>query len=509
MPLLTTKKIRLPKKFSITQKIISISFLIVSITIIITILCFNWVPHATNKNYLIPNIASLFISLTIGIIFYFIFKKLSINNKTFRIIAIIAFILLYLIQLFILYFSYFKTGWDAGTVNNLADQVAKEGVYTTAGSNGYLTTFENNTLIVSILALIKSLPIIGGKYFIILAINALLVNLAGIFTCLTVKKLISNKAGLLSIFVTAPLIILSPWIIIPYSDTFTITIPILVFYIYIATDKWWKYGLIFFFSIIGYYIKPSAIIVLIAILLIKLLKHHHQTPRNINKDFWLRLLAISNGIICALLIKYISYSHINYQQIKTATPVNFTHYLAMGQNEENYGQFLATDYQECYHSHESDLEKFFNRFTNRSLIGQASFFLRKLLVNFDDGSFAWGGEGEFYKEIPKRDNPISNTITNFYYNDGVNNQIFLQTEQMLWIFVLFGCIFIYKKKLSLQESVLQLSLIGIFVFVMIFEARARYVFCFAPMFIVCAMLGYHNLTNIITRHSKIPRQLSK
>lgn len=482
------------RKFSIIQKIITFSFLFIFLTIFITIICLDWLPHCTNKDYIFPNIISLFFSLIFGFTFYVFFRKVSISKKTFLVTIIIVFIILYLIQLFILYFSYFKTGWDAGTVNKLADMVAEEGAYTNAGSSAYLTIFENNVLIVTILAFIKTLPIIGGKYFSILAINALLVNISGVLACLTLKKLISRKAGILSIFITTPLLLFSPWIIIPYSDTFAIMIPILVFFIYISTNKWWKYSLIIFFSLIGYFIKPSAIIVLIAILIVELFRHRWHKP-NINKNFWLRTLAISNGIIFAFLVKYISFSYINYQQNKDVIPITFIHYLAMGQNEENYGQFLTIDSQEFIYGPKFELKKFYDRFTSRSIFGQVDFFTRKLLVNFDDGTFAWGGEGEFYEEVPIRDNLISNTITSFYYNDKENNKIFIQIEQVLWIFTLFGCIFIVTKKRPLpEETVLELSLIGIFIFVMIFEARARYVFCFAPMFIVCAIIGYHNLS---------------
>lgn len=490
-----------PKKYSIAQKIIAISFLFIFFIILFAVICLDWLPHCTNKNFIIPNIASLLISLVLGSAFYFLFKKISISKKAFLITVIAAFLFLYVAQLLILYFSYFKTGWDAGTVNDLADMVVEQGVYTTAGSSAYLTIFENNVLIVTILAFIKSLPIIGGKYFTILAINALLVNLSGVFTCLTIRKLLSRKAGILSIFISTPLILLSPWIMIPYSDTFAIIIPILTFFIYIATNKWWKYGLIIFFSLIGYFIKPSAIIVLIAIIIIELLKHRWHKPK-VNKDFWLRTLAIANGVLLAFLIKYVSFSYINYQQNKDVIPITFIHYLAMGQNGENYGQFLTIDSQEFIYGPKFELQKFYDRFTNRSLLDQIDFFTRKLLVNYDDGTFAWSGEGEFYKEIPERNNPISNILTNFYYSKGDNNRIFIQIEQIIWIFVLFGCLFSFRKKSPPEETVLKLSLIGIFIFVMIFEARARYLFCFAPMFIVCSILGYHNLANLGTIHIK-------
>ncbi len=488
------------KKFLTIQKIITISFLIIFSIITIIVICLDWLPHCTNKDLILPNIVALLISLVPGFFLYYLFKKISISKKTFLITTIITFLVLYIIQLFILYFSYFKTGWDAGTVDELANMVAEQGVYTTAGSSAYLTIFENNVLIVAILGFIKSLPLIGSKYFTILAINALLVNLSGVFACITIKKLLSRKAGILSIFITAPLILLNPWIMIPYSDTFAIMIPILVFYIYIATEKWWKYGPIIFFSLIGYFIKPSAIIVLIAIIVVELFKHHWHKP-SINKDFWLRTLAITNGIMLAFLIKYISFSYINYQQNKDVIPITFIHYLAMGQNGENYGQFLTVDSQEFIYGPKFELKKFYNRFTSRSPLEQIDFFTRKLLVNFDDGTFAWSGEGGFYKEIPERDNPISNTLKSFYYNEGKNNRLFIQIEQTIWIFVLFGCIFSFKKKLSSNETVLKLSLIGIFIFVMIFEARARYLFCFSPMFVTCAMLGYRNLINITRRHA--------
>lgn len=501
----TNKRKKSKKKiFSSSQKIISILFLLIFVVILFTILCFSWIPHCSNKDFFLPNIVSLLISLFTGFVFYFIFRNVQINKKTFRIVVIITFSILYLAQLFILYFSYFKTGWDAHLVDNLANQVVEQGAFTTAGNNPYLTISGNNILIVTILSLIKSLPIVGGKYFTILAINALLVNIAGVLTCLTIKKLISNKAGIMSIFITAPLLLLSPWIIIPYSDTFTIAIPILIFFIYISTKKWWKYGLILFFGLIGYFIKPTTIIILITILLIELLSHHWHKPK-FNQAFWLRTLAITNGIFLAFLIKYISYSYINYHQVEGVTQTSIVHYLAMGQNDETCGQFSQLDYDEMHYGTNFEMQKFCNRITSRSFKGQTAFFAKKLLTNFDDGTFAWGGEGSFYYEVPKRDNPISDIITNFYYNNEKYNGWFNQLEQSLWLFVLLGCAFIVKKRPSREESVLELALIGLFFFVMLFEARARYLFCFAPVFVVCAALGFYNLKERLINNPKLTK----
>lgn len=480
------------RHFSFIQRVITASFITISSIIIITIFCFEWVPHCNGKTFILPNIASLLISLIIGVIILFLFKKYSIKEKHFRIIVAISFLVLFLVQVLILYFTFFKTGWDARLVNELADQVVNQGTFTTAGSNPYLTRSSNNILIVSILALIKSLPFIGDNYLTILVINALLVNISGVLTCLTIKKLVSRKAGIVSIFIIAPLLLLSPWIIIPYSDTLTIAIPILLFFIYISTKKWWKYGLIVFFGLIGYFIKPTTTVMLIAILLIDFLSFRWHKPK-INQTFWLRSLAIVNGVLLAFLIKYTSFSYINYHQVKDVTQTNIIHYLAMGQNDETCGQFSQLDYDEISYGTEFEMQKFCDRITNRPLEKQGIFFIKKLLINYDDGTFAWGNEGSFYYEVPERTNPVSKIITSFIYNDGEHNNWFSQLEQSIWLFVLFGCFFIAKKHPSREESILELSLIGLFLFVMVFEARARYLFCFAPIFVVCATLGYQNL----------------
>lgn len=492
----TTKKSKSifdhPRRFSFIQRTITASFIAIFTIILITVICFEWVPHCNEKTFFLPNIVSLLISLIAGTTIYFLFKKCSIKKSHFRIIIIVSFLILYLIQLLILYCSFFKTGWDVNYVQRLADEIAERGIYTTAGSDAYLTLYKNNVLIVAITAFIKGLPLIGENYLTLLAINALLVNIAGLITCLVIKELVSRKAGVLSIIITAPLLLLSPWIIIPYSDTFTIIIPILVFYIYIVTKKWWKYGLIVFLSILGYFIKPTSIIMLIAILIIEVSRYRWKKP-SINKDFWLRTLAIVNGLLLAFLIKYVSYSYINYHQVENVTPASPTHYLAMGQNEETCGQYSQLDVDEMKNGPSFEIQKFCNRIANRSILKHSEFFIKKLLVNYDDGTFAWGSEGSFYREVPERNNPISGIITSFIYNDGEHNNWFNQLEQSIWLLVLFGCILMAKKHPSREESILELSLIGLFLFVMIFEARARYLFCFAPIFVVCATLGYQNL----------------
>lgn len=50
-----------------------------------------------------------------------------------------------------------------------------------------------------------------------------------------------------------------------------------------------------------------------------------------------------------------------------------------------------------------------------------------------------------------------------------------------------------QKVVAAERKVLSLSLIGIALFVTLFEARARYLYTFVPIFIVTSVIGYWNL----------------
>ena len=65
--------------------------------------------------------------------------------------------------------------------------------------------------------------------------------------------------------------------------------------------------------------------------------------------------------------------------------------------------------------------------------------------------------------------------------------------QMLWMGTLFFALFSVLtgagNKAGREEQVLKLAIIGIILFEMIFEARARYIFVYAPFFVLLACRG--------------------
>ncbi len=483
------RTIKQSKKHNLLQSATFFCFIFIFGIILLTLLCLSWIPYCKETDLPLPNILSLIIGLIITIPIYFLTRKISISEHAFKIILPITFISFYILQLIMLYFTYFHTGWDAGYLNSLSDSVVTTG--SVPSDDTYLSLYPNNTFLTAIFAIIKSVPFFGHQYFLVLVINALLVNLACLFTCLSIKKIKSSKTALLSLLILIPLLLFSPWIIIPYSDTFGILLPILTFYLYISCHKWWKYPIITFVSIIGYFIKPTIIIMFIAIIMVELFNHRFTKPNFLTKQNFKRIGITFGSILLAFLIRFGANQYIGFHQDQSVKPISFVHYLAMGQNDENCGKYSGIDAEESKYGTSFELNKFKDRLLARTPCTQLNFFIKKLLTNYDNGTFAWSGEGHFYFNIPERDN---NILTSYFYKTGEHYLIFVQVSQIIWLFILFGCLFI-KYQNPNSHLVLYISLIGLFLFVTLFEARARYLFCYAPIFVICAVIGYSNLKN--------------
>ena len=70
---------------------------------------------------------------------------------------------------------------------------------------------------------------------------------------------------------------------------------------------------------------------------------------------------------------------------------------------------------------------------------------------------------------------------------------------MVWMCTLLLSVFSIRSKGTPKESILMLSIIGLTLFQLLFEARARYLFIYTPIYIILAILGIHNIQNMYTK----------
>lgn len=127
--------------------------------------------------------------------------------------------------------------------------------------------------------------------------------------------------------------------------------------------------------------------------------------------------------------------------------------------------------------------------------GMAEHLLRKALVNFADGGFAWGIDFA-RNDLPVKDERLTPWVRSVVYSDGTRYPALHALEQAVWLLLLTLCpfgAFGLRRLCAGQESpmpaAMLLSVIGIIAFNMLFEAKARYVFVMVPVMIAVSAAG--------------------
>ena len=196
------------------KKIIRIIYLLIIAYILLVLF------SSFDKTYLnfrkFPIISNIISGLISGLIIFLLLKiKVKLDDKKYKTILLIAALIVFILQIIILMNTYFYTDWD---VKAIRDAVLNNNIK----GNYYLTKYPNTLLYLSIIKFYYNIPLVGKYYFPLLMFNALLVNLSGIVAALVIRKFTNNTYSIIGYIIMSLLVSLSPWINIPYSDTFVI-----------------------------------------------------------------------------------------------------------------------------------------------------------------------------------------------------------------------------------------------------------------------------------------------
>jgi hypothetical protein len=106
-----------------------------------------------------------------------------------------------------------------------------------------------------------------------------------------------------------------------------------------------------------------------------------------------------------------------------------------------------------------------------------------------------GGEGTFFVSVfDEKQLPGNNLLRGLYYTRdyadiGRYYSVWSNFEQMLWMTILvMNVVSIFAKKAN-SVNVLMLGIVGLTIFELLFEARARYLFSYIPLYIVISIYG--------------------
>ena len=403
------------------------------------------------------------------------------------------------------YHYYFKTGWDSQMVVLSAEAAAKKDWAHV--QNKYFSYYPNNAFLVFLFSVPIRIGMLFGiknYYFCVILFQCVLFAGTGYLLYRCAQMLTDPACGVAVWFLYVLLIGLSPWVVIPYSDATGLIFPMVQFYAFLRIRRKEYPGfflfLLTFTCYIGYRIKPQAAIMGIAILIVTIISFGKVNKKD------LRRIALSVFSLCLgfLLGFVIVQSGIKATGLEMDPECTFglPHFIMLGLNDEYGGvinivdQDFSMSFSNAKERNQANLRVALERIRKMKVSGLLKLGKEKILTNFTDGTFAWWEEGEFIIEQRYEGNrKLRETLSSFYYKDGKYFEAFKNIMQTLWFGCLAGLLLGFRLSGERKEiGVLKLSVIGIFLFETIFEARARYLFLYVPFILLLVIMGiYQNM----------------
>lgn len=450
--------------------------------------------------------------LIIGILYYFCagMKRKPVKNPVLW--YGILYLLLFAVQAALVSQVYFFTGWDAGLLQFRVEGILEGKTITEVSADYGYSVYPNNLLLFYVSYLICKIGEVFSMerpYGLCIYVSCLMVTAACFLGCLIMRKLSKSMVIRTAyIIVSAIMILFSPWIMIPYSDTYGMFFVLLGLWGVVCPEKVYvKWPVVAFAAIIGYQIKPTCIFPLFAVLII----YGISWLVNIKKK-WKELTILAVSMICMWLVSLaipLWIQHTFSFRLIPEYEVPYTHYLMMGFNEEanggyNHNDFLySMSFPDVETRKAANIEEVRRRLEYYNASGKMKEFLeRKALINFNDGTFAWAKEGAFFVGYIDHDNMLGDLFQEIFIpsgyiieDSGAYYELYRTVMQGFWLFVILGILFvsINMKEYPTEKACMMIALCGLIVFLMLFEARARYLFLYTPVFVIFAMCGYEAL----------------
>lgn len=462
-----------------------------------------------------PLIILIFVFLSI-IVLSLLYKKLNnkfsnLSNKSTYIFCFIIITLMIILQFVIGYLVRTNPSWDLGIVIKSAKEMVKYGHSTTQA--GYYIQAPNNIVITLIIFM-------GIKFFnlfhihninlITLAINICFMQLAIFLTFKIIKRLFNNFTACCSLLLMAFFIPFYAYSTICYTDTTSMFIPVAFLLTFMnlknANNKKSKIAysiLLGFLCFISFGLKVTALIILIAYSIISIFnKTILQTLKYISIAF------ITFIILYSSYVFMINKTNIINMKYKDTQVVPFTHFIMMGMTGS--GAFSAEEWQYTFSfsdknsRKEANINKIRERLSAYKVQGYIKFLSQKATNQ------TWGNGTYDFETVLNSYNIDKNIMHEFLLNDGkywTPISYYCQIYHFV-ILILILISFIYSlthehDKISNYIDICQLSILGLLLFLFIWETRSRYMLNYIPIYIIVSISGLKYLSNNITHIFKV------
>ena len=437
-----------------------------------------------------PLIIIFFAILFVGLIYTYRKFINKVSDRNLKLISLFFLCIMFVLQAIVIKELSVNPSWDFEAVSTSAHNMATSGEITYLD---YFKMYPNNLGITVILSLIYRLAIKVGfanlSYIIIgIILNVFVINLALLMGFVLVKRDKGLKAAslysLIALF-TTPLYMYAP---IYYTDTLSMIYPILIFllfFLYKKNNKSINLILISIIAPIGVLTKTNIIISIVALIIFILL--------NLKFKEFLKVsifLIVGFGCINFGFNKYLS---VTYNLDKSSIGFPATHWVMMGLNGSGGYNDADVDFtQNCKPEDRvsENIRVIKERVLEYGPKGMINHLNDKLKITWTDGTmFA----PEKLRRFPKKED---SRLAQYIY--GENNTIYLYASQMSYVVILIGILLsslmsIRNKKTFEMQNLFNISIFGVFLFLLIWETRSRYLVCFLIVMLVSSVYGLENM----------------
>jgi hypothetical protein len=381
-------------------------------------------------------------------------------------------------------------GWDFGAVYQGAVEIAEDGVLS-ENSNWYFTTYPNNMAVCLLLTGVFRL--FGGfcSYITLgILLNVALIFIGLFFFYLLAVKLYGVRSAAFGMFICAMFLPFYMHAPIFYTDTFALPFVTgtLLLYQFRKRDSRFLIPTALILAA-GYKVKGSLGVILIA-LLIHLWLQKDKFSEHVKQSI---LLLVPFLLLVGFLTVLPGITPIldTTDSQKNEFPVE--HWVAMGlegsggYNADVYWMTASVEGKE----EKKAVDKAFIRekLEEYGVTGMLQHLKQKIL-------FTWGDGVYFAPEKLKRDPMQESPLHSWFLYDGANYQKTYRYCNAVQLLLLGGILLSLLKNIRRRGQVreiqaMQLAVFGLFLFLLIWETRSRYLVNFVPVFVLLGLDGIH------------------
>lgn len=411
--------------------------------------------------------------------------------------------------------------WDAYSIYHAAEGLALGSTETI--DPGYFRLNPNNLLLTLVLwKYFRAARALGFADLNVAAafFNAVVLFLGIALTYSAARMLGGPVLAGFTLFPSTVFVLFSPWIGVVYSDTAGLVFPIGLLCLFLAARRTQGWGLrvllwilIGLTSSAGYGIKPTILICVVAAGMVALFSGRGEPQKQRVGHILLAGMVISGSFGAGnhLIGHWEQHSGaVGYDMDNNTAAMPFTHFLQVGSQraagphgDDYYGSYNEADYlatvsiEDPQEKFQHGFDAYFDRVDAMGPAGYLNFLNNKLLWITGDGSFFTWGEGRMTGSDYIATDPVSNGIQDFFGEGRIHFDVMITLWQGTWLAVLalVALPLVYRRKsmFTTETAILRISLLGLLVFLLLFEARARFLYLYVPYFILLAAVTVQSL----------------